>query len=90
MLANTSQMLLRNVADLTGNILIVEPEADELARNLLASLPETATLSCYTTNAAVASTWQNSAATSYFSALPEFSQQFDTVVIFYPKSKEHA
>ncbi len=88
MLANTSQMLLRNVADLTGNILIVEPEADELARSLLANLPATATLSCYTTNAAVASAWQQTAATCYFSALPEFSQQFDSVVIFYPKSKE--
>lgn len=88
MLANTSQMLLRNIADLNGNILIVEPEADELSRSLLANLPTGATLSCYTTNAAVASTWQPTGATCYFSALPVFSQQFDTVVIFYPKSKE--
>ncbi|MAD76811.1 MAG: 16S rRNA methyltransferase [Rheinheimera sp.] len=88
MLTNTSQMLLRNIADLTGNILIVEPEADELCRSLLANLPTDATLSCYTTNAAVASTWQHSSATCHFSALPTFNQQFDTVVIFYPKSKE--
>ncbi|KKO44743.1 methylase [Arsukibacterium ikkense] len=88
MLANTSQMLLRNIADLTGNILIVEPEADELARSLLANLPAGATLSCYTTNAAVANAWQQTAANCFFSALPEFQQQFDTVVIFYPKSKE--
>ena len=60
MLTNTSQMLMRNIADLTGNILIVEPEADELCRSLLANLPTAATLSCYTTNAVVASTWQHS------------------------------
>ena len=88
MLTNTSQMLLRNIADLTGNILIVEPEADELCRSLQANLPTDTTLSCYTTNAAVASSWHHPTATCYFSALPTFNQQFDTVVIFYPKSKE--
>lgn len=88
MLANTSQMLLRNVADLTGNILIVEPPADELARNLLPALPADTTLCCYTTNAATAEQWQMSDVTCYFSALPDFQQQFDTVVIYYPKSKE--
>ncbi|WP_213996996.1 class I SAM-dependent methyltransferase [Arsukibacterium sp.] len=88
MLANTSQMLLRNVADLTGNILVVEPPADELARNLLPALPADATLCCYTTNAATAEQWQMPEVSRYFSALPEFTQQFDTVVIYYPKSKE--
>ncbi|MDX1677881.1 class I SAM-dependent methyltransferase [Arsukibacterium sp.] len=88
MLANTSQMLLRNITDLTGNILIVEPPADELARNLLNGLPADSRLCCYTTNAATAEKWQMSDVTCYFSALPEFQQLFDTVVIFYPKSKE--
>lgn len=88
MLANTSQMLLRNITDLTGKILIVEPPADELARSLLPELPTDATLFCYTTNAATADNWQLADTTCYFSALPEFNQQFDTVVIYYPKSKE--
>lgn len=88
MLANTSQMLLRNIADLSGNILIIEPSADELARSLMANLPANAKLSCHTTNAAVAEAWRQPGSTCYFSALPEFNQQFDTVVIFYPKSKE--
>ncbi|MBV2129656.1 class I SAM-dependent methyltransferase [Arsukibacterium indicum] len=88
MLANTSQMLLRNIADLTGTILIVEPPADGLARNLLPELPAAAALCCYTTNAATAEQWQLSDVTCYFSALPNFEQQFDTVVIYYPKSKE--
>ncbi|SNY53788.1 16S rRNA m(2)G 1207 methyltransferase [Arsukibacterium tuosuense] len=88
MLANTSQMLLRNIADLTGNILIVEPPADELARSLLSELPADSKLSCYTTNAASAQSWQAPDITCYFSALPDFKQQFDTVVIYYPKSKE--
>lgn len=88
MLANTSQMLLRNISDLTGNILIVEPPADELARSLLPELPAATKLSCYTSNAATAQSWQIPDITCYFSALPEFQQQFDTVVIYYPKSKE--
>jgi 16S rRNA (guanine1207-N2)-methyltransferase len=88
MLTNTSQMLLRNIADLAGNILIVEPAADELARSLLAAMPAQSSLSCYTTNAAVATAWQHEAVTCYFSALPEFSGKFDSVVVFYPKSKE--
>lgn len=88
MLANTSQMLLRNIADLAGNILIVEPPADELARSLLSELPADSKLSCYTTNAASAQSWQAPDITCYFSALPDFKQQFDTVVIYYPKSKE--
>lgn len=84
MLANTSQLIMRNLADLTGKVLFVEPEADQLARQL----PNLAKLSCYTTDAAVQSQWQQAGATVYFAAAPTFTEQFDTVVLFYPKSKE--
>lgn len=84
MLANTSQLIMRNLADLTGKVLFVEPEADQLARQL----PNLAKLSCYTTDAAVQNQWQQAGATVYFAATPNFTEQFDTVVLFYPKSKE--
>lgn len=84
MLANTSQLILRNLADLTGKVLFVEPEADQLPRQL--NSLEAA--SCYTTDAAVQSQWQQAGATVYFAATPQFTEQFDTAVLFYPKSKE--
>lgn len=84
MLANTSQLILRNIADLTGKVLFVEPEADQLARQL-----QTLTaISCYTTDAAVKTQWQDAGINVYFAAKPDFTEKFDTVVVFYPKSKE--
>lgn len=84
MLANTSQLILRNLADLTGKVLFVEPEADQLPRQLNGL----AAVSCYTTDAAVQSQWQQAGAKVYFATTPQFTEQFDTAVLFYPKSKE--
>lgn len=84
MLANSSQLILRNLDDLQGPILFVEPEADQLARQL----PALGQISCFTTDAAVKQQWQQAGAEVYFSATPAFSQQFATAVLFYPKSKE--
>lgn len=84
MLTNTSQLIMRNLADLNGKVLFVEPEADQLARQL----PALNTVSCFTTDAAVKTQWQQAGATVYFSTQPHFTEQFDTVVVFYPKSKE--
>lgn len=84
MLANTSQLVLRNLADLTGKVLFVEPEADTLAHSLSALTA----FSCFTTDAAVQQQWQQAGAPVYFGATPQFNEQFDTAVVFYPKSKE--
>ncbi|MCB5228230.1 methyltransferase [Alishewanella sp. 16-MA] len=84
MLANTSQLILRNLADLTGAVLFVEPEADLLSHQL----HELSSFSCFTTDAAVNHQWQRAAKNVYFSAEPKFTEQFNTVVLFYPKSKE--
>ncbi|CAM3760474.1 class I SAM-dependent methyltransferase [Rheinheimera salexigens] len=87
MLANSSQLVLRNINDLRGRVLIVEPVADELGSQLLASGADLS-LSCFSTDKAVANQWQHPSIELLFDAKPKFSQPFDTIVIFYPKSKE--
>ncbi|MGI5308647.1 methyltransferase [Rheinheimera sp. WS51] len=88
MLANSSQLVLRNSADLTGNVLIVEPIADELGSQLLANATGISSLSCFTTDKAVANQWQHPTVDLVFDVTANFNQPFDTIVIFYPKSKE--
>lgn len=85
MLANTSQLLLRNAKMLSGKVLIAEPPADQLAAQLSLLAPELQ-LSCYTTDQATATAWQQQRC--YFSANPEFDNSFDSIVLFHPKSKE--
>ncbi len=85
MLANTSQLVLRNANMLSGKVLIVEPPADQLAAQLSLQAPELQ-LSCYTTDQATATAWQQQRC--YFSASPDFDSSFDSIVLFYPKSKE--
>ncbi|WNO61528.1 class I SAM-dependent methyltransferase [Rheinheimera sp. MMS21-TC3] len=87
MLANSSQLVLRNIDDLKGSVLIVEPVADELGSQLVANA-ENITLSCFTTDKAVATLWQQPSIELIFDIAPQFSQPFDSIVIFYPKSKE--
>ncbi len=94
MLYPQSQLLLRNISDLTGKVLLVEPMADELAGELQRSGVDA---SVWCTDAAVAKAFsslpchfgarlagdpQQSFAASFN------SKTFDTVVLFYPKSKE--
>jgi len=88
MLTPPSQLLLRNINDLTGKVLLVEPMADDLARELAQAAPELQ-LFCYTTDKTVANSWQaQSDAPCFFSVTLTTEEVFDTVVIFYPKSKE--
>ena len=87
MLASTSQLVLRNIEDLTGKVLLVEPAADSLAQELLHQAPQLE-LSCYSTDTAVATNWRHSNVKLYTSVSPDFTDTFDTVVLFYPKSKE--
>jgi len=87
MLATASQLVLRNINDLRGRVLVVEPMADSLASEILHLSPELS-LSCYSTDAAVAACWSNPAVTLYAEVSPTFESSFDTVVLFYPKSKE--
>mgnify|MGYP006140055499 FL=1 len=87
MLATASQLVLRNIDDLTGKVLLVEPLADNLATELQHLAPQL-TLSCYSTDAAVAASWSQDTVTLYRDVSPVFSDSFDTVVLFYPKSKE--
>lgn len=88
MLTPPSQLLLRNISDLTGKVLLVEPMADDLARELAQAAPELQ-LFCFTTDKTVANSWQaQSAAPCFFAAALTTEEVFDTVVIFYPKSKE--
>ena len=88
MLTPPSQLLLRNINDLTGKVLLVEPMADDLARELAQASPELQ-LFCYTTDKTVANSWQaQSEAACFFSVALQTEEVFDTVVIFYPKSKE--
>lgn len=92
MLTPQSQLLLRNIADLSGTVLLVEPMADDLAREL--SRESDLQLSCYTTDKTVANNWQQQTqAPCYFAAELDAKhlaqgKKFDTVVLFYPKSKE--
>lgn len=87
MLATASQLVLRNIDDLRGKVLIVEPVADNLAAELLHQAPELE-LSCYSTDAGAAQSWSHPAVQLYADVSPQFSHSFDTVVLFYPKSKE--
>ena len=87
MLATASQLVLRNIDDLSGKVLLVEPLADNLATELQHLAPKL-TLSCYSTDAAVAASWSHDNVTLYRDVSPVFSDSFDTVVLFYPKSKE--
>jgi 16S rRNA (guanine1207-N2)-methyltransferase len=87
MLANSSQLVLRNIQDLQGRVLIVEPVADELGSQLIASAAGLS-LSCFTTDKAVANQWQQPSIELFFDVTLNFSQAFDSIVIFYPKSKE--
>ncbi|NRQ44114.1 methyltransferase [Rheinheimera sp. YQF-2] len=87
MLATASQLVLRNIDDLSGKVLLVEPLADNLATELQHLAPQL-TLSCYSTDAAVAASWSQDKVTLYRDVSPVFSDSFDTVVLFYPKSKE--
>lgn len=87
MLANSSQLVLRNIDDLAGSVLIVEPVADQLGIHIQATAPQL-TLSCYTTDAAAAQQWQLQTEHCYFGLNPAFSNNYNSVVIFYPKSKE--
>ncbi|MDP2715240.1 class I SAM-dependent methyltransferase [Rheinheimera sp.] len=87
MLATASQLVLRNIDDLRGKVLIVEPMADNLATELLHLAPELE-LSCYSTDAGAAQSWSHPAVQLYADVSPQFSATFDTVVLFYPKSKE--
>lgn len=87
MLVNSSQLVLRNIEDLHGRVLIVEPVADELGSQLIASATNL-TISCFTTDQAVANQWQHPSIELIFDVQPSFSQPFDSVVIFYPKSKD--
>lgn len=87
MLASASQLVLRNIDDLAGKVLFVEPYADQLGAEVLHQAANLQ-LSCYTTDAAVANRWADANCTLYHAVAPEFTQTFDTVVLFYPKSKE--
>jgi len=92
MLTPQSQLILRNLADLTGKVLLVEPMADDLAREL-SYADSSLQLHCYTTDKTVATQWQaQSTAPCYFAAdlanADLTDTLFDTVVLFYPKSKE--
>lgn len=87
MLAAASQLVLRNINDLQGNVLLVEPLADDLAAQLQYQAPQL-TLSCYSTDAAVMQRWSLEGISLFNNVSPQFDSQYDTVVLFYPKSKE--
>lgn len=87
MLATASQLVLRNIDDLKGKVLVVEPMADNLATELHHLSPELE-LSCYSTDAATAACWDHDTVTLYTGVSPQFTGTFDTIVVFYPKSKE--
>lgn len=87
MLAPASQLVLRNIADLHGKVLIAEPMADNLAQALLHA-DSSLQLSCYSTDSAVAASWNHNGVSLYNEVSPTFSGSFDSVVLFYPKSKE--
>lgn len=88
MLFPQSQLVLRNLSDLTGKVLLVEPMADDLAQELSVAGVD---FSVYCTDAAVAKAFSRARA-CYFSARLELAagaeDKYDTIVLFYPKSKE--
>jgi 16S rRNA (guanine1207-N2)-methyltransferase len=87
MLATASQLVLRNIGDIKGKVLVVEPLADSLATEMMHAAP-TLALSCYSTDAAAAACWTHAGVTLHHDVSPQFDAPFDTVVLFYPKSKE--
>ncbi|HAT41620.1 MAG TPA: 16S rRNA methyltransferase [Rheinheimera sp.] len=85
MLFPQSQLLLRNINDLPGKLLLVEPMADTLAAELLR---QDFDITVFCTDAAVANSWHKAQVhLAEHLQLPAAST-FDGVVIFYPKSKE--
>lgn len=84
MLYPQSQLLLRNIQDLTANTLIVEPMADHLGQALAA---EGVRVHCLTTDISVVNAWQQQMPTQLSHDFT-IEGTFDTVVIFFPKSKE--
>ena len=86
MLFPQSQLLVRNIADLKGQTLLVEPMADTLGHELS---HQGVTFSVYTTDAAVGQSFPTAQQLQVAAHLTLPSPtRFDSVVIFYPKSKE--
>ena len=86
MLSSASQMLLRNLADLTGPTLLMEPALDQLAGQLPVSCRQQ--LAVYSSQIAVAECWQQAGYRCSTGLRPDFTEHFQTAVLFYPKSKE--
>ncbi|SDZ91922.1 methyltransferase [Alkalimonas amylolytica] len=86
MLTSASQMLLRNLADLTGPSLLMEPPLDQLAGQLPASYRQH--IAIFSSHVAVAARWQQAGYRCSSGLKPEFAERFQTAVLFYPKSKE--
>lgn len=84
MLYPQSQLLLRNINDLTGKILLIEPMADQLAFELADAKLD---ITCLTSDVAVANAWQGKIPTTLSHDFV-LDAVFDTVVVFFPKSKE--
>ena len=88
MLSPQSQLILRNLADLSGKVLLVEPMMDDIVRELTQANSELEVFG-YTSDKRVADHWQAiSTAPCLFAADMTFTTQFDSVVIYYPKSKD--
>jgi 16S rRNA (guanine1207-N2)-methyltransferase len=87
MLTTASQMLLRNLTDLKGATLLVEPPLDPLASQL-PKADATRQFSVFTSLAAVAAQWQQAKVPCCFGIKADFAGLFQTAVLFYPKSKE--
>lgn len=86
MLSSASQMLLRNLADLTGPTLLMEPALDQLAGQLPSDHRQK--IAVYSSQVAVAARWQQAGYRCSSGLKPEFAERFETAVLFYPKSKE--
>ena len=86
MLSSASQMLLRNLADLTGPTLLMEPTLDQLAGQLPASYRQQ--LAVFSSQVSVAARWQQAGYPCSTGLKPDFTERFQTAVLFYPKSKE--
>lgn len=85
MLYPQSQLLLRNINDIQGKLLLVEPMADQLVNELLRQHLD---VTVYCTDAEVAG-FANKAVVCLDEHLTVPADvQFDSVVVFYPKSKE--
>lgn len=86
MLSSASQMLLRNLADLAGSSLLMEPPLDQLAGQLPASCRQQ--VAVFSSQVTVASRWQQAGYRCSTGLKPDFPERFQTAVLFYPKSKE--